>query len=852
MTVSRLAADLLASERFVRNYSTAAAQRVTQDLLGAPGDGEAVDWSFLLSCASVLALSQDEAALDAALRVMQTAMLAADADETHRDAAVLLLDRVGNSPALRLARSRGRIGEEDLASYPAPLRMEIVRSRLELVVPGPDNTSTPVSRFQRDLWTAVESADWVSASAPTSAGKSFIVRRWFRELADRALSADGQVARFVAVVPTRALVEEVSRAMAAELPREVPVRTLPWSAGVGTERVEVFVLTQERLHVLQHRLPLLRTDLVFVDEAHKLSDGSRGVLLHQVLDEAVRRNPSAQVVFATPLAEDPEVLLDAAPLGAKALTVDSHAVTVTQNLLYANQVPQHPQQWTLDLVVPGGDRRLGTFQLDARPTPAGKRLPLVAVALGRNVGGSLVYADGAADAEHYAGLIYEALGPSADVSGDTDIAALIELVEKTVSPRYALAGLLRRGVAYHYGNMPQLVRTGIENLFKQEKVRFLVCTSTLLEGVNLPCRSIFARGPHRGKSKLMTPADFWNLAGRAGRWGLEFEGNIVCVDTTDTTRWPEPPRKRVRQRLRREAASVLADPTELLAYIAAGTPAPPPSRELEAVYSFLAARLAAGIPLQDVPGLAMSSATADTVAAAVVSSLAGVRLPAAILVRHAGLSPMSMQRLLERFEAERAEDLLLALPEERDAWRAYARAFGLLEETMGAGFGVPGHQNQLAVLVVMWMQGLPLARLVSERLDYQQRQPKPKSVPTTIRSVMEDVENVARFLAPKYLACYLDVLRQHLTATGRQDLLQGMQADIEMLLELGVSTTTEVSLLTLGMSRTSAVEVFALMLDANLTPQQCVQWLAQRDLNALDLPELVRREIIAAVGAFRR
>ena len=74
----------------------------------------------------------------------------------------------------------------------------------------------------------------------------------------------------------------------------------------------------------------------------------------------------------------------------------------------------------------------------------------------------------------------------------------------------------------------------------------------------------------------MSAADFWNLAGRAGRWGKEFEGNIVCVDTDDRQRWPELPRRRVRQRLRRQTTDVLADPAELITYIKAGTPPEPP------------------------------------------------------------------------------------------------------------------------------------------------------------------------------------------------------------------------------------------------------------------------------------
>jgi replicative superfamily II helicase len=114
------------------------------------------------------------------------------------------------------------------------------------------------------LWTAVDRSDWVSASAPTSAGKSFIVRRWFREQAERAIRA-GTTAALVAVVPTRALVDEVSRALAAELPNGVPVRTLPITGVDDSEPVQVFVLTQERLHLMQQRRPSHVANLVFVD-----------------------------------------------------------------------------------------------------------------------------------------------------------------------------------------------------------------------------------------------------------------------------------------------------------------------------------------------------------------------------------------------------------------------------------------------------------------------------------------------------------------------------------------------------------------------------------------------------------
>jgi hypothetical protein len=845
MSTDDLAAQLLASERFAGQLGAAAVGRVAADLLGTAPDTGPVNWSYLLSCASVMAMSQQEAPLDAALRIAQTALLAPDAQDVHRDAAVLLLDRAGNHPSLDLARRRDWIGEEALGDYPAPLRMEIVRSRLALTVAGLEGESAAVSRFQRDLWTSVERNDWVSASAPTSAGKSFIVRRWFREQAERAARAR-TTATLIAVVPTRALVEEVSRALAVELPDSVPVRTLPIASESDGEPVQVFVLTQERLHLLQQRRPSHAANLVFIDEAHKLNDGPRGVLLQQVLDEAIRRNPKTQIVFASPLAEDPEVLLDGAPDGARITAVNSQAVTVTQNLIYANQVRGHTKSWFLDLVLPAGSRQLGGFELQDRPHPAGKRLPFVAVALGAG-GGNLVYADGAATAEKTASLIYEALGQSADATSDPDVAALIELVERTVSPRYALAQTLRRGVAFHYGNIPQLVRSSIEDLFRDGKVGFLVCTSTLLEGVNLPCRSIFVRGPHRGRGKIMSATDFWNLAGRAGRWGKEFEGHIVCVDTDDQKCWPDPPRRRVRQRLRRQTADVLADPTELITYIQAGTPPNPPRPELEAVFSFLAARAAIGVDVGSIRGLSLPPDRAAALANVINTSLARVTLPPAVLSRHAGISPLLIQRLLDRMATEPAEELLLDLPEERESWSTYSRAFRLLRETTGADFGVPARQNQLAVLVVQWMQGQPLARIIQKRLDYQATRAKPASVPSTIRSVMDDVENVARFLAPKYLACYRDVLSHHLATIGRGDLAASVLDDIEMLLELGVSTRTELSLLELGLSRTSAVELFAYMADDALMPEQCRAWLADQDLSRLGLPELIRREVEGAL-----
>lgn len=58
-----------------------------------------------------------------------------------------------------------------------------------------------------------------------------------------------------------------------------------------------------------------------------------------------------------------------------------------------------------------------------------------------------------------------------------------------------------------------------------------------MEGVNLPAKSIFLRGPQRGRNKPLSEVDFWNLAGRAGRQGKEFQGNIICIDSNNENVW---------------------------------------------------------------------------------------------------------------------------------------------------------------------------------------------------------------------------------------------------------------------------------------------------------------------------
>jgi hypothetical protein len=808
-----------------------------------PVEPAEVDWSRALSLASTLTTEDDAAAQDLALRVAQGCLMADNTLDHHRAAAAIVLERMGNRPSLKLAVDRQRIESESWTQAPAPLQLDVVRRRLELAIPIAGGEIVAGNPFQRRLWTAVENARWVSVSAPTSAGKSYIVRRWFEEcLADREQFTG------IYVVPTRALIEEVGvdlNGQFAEL--DVGIYSIPWDAEVAERPRKVLVVTQERLHLLQQRLPSQGADLLFVDEAQKFGDGARGVLLQQTVEETVRRSPEAQVVFASPLSSNPELLLEGAGTNANPTAVSSETITVNQNLLWADQIRYQPTQWSLQVVVDGQAADVGVFDLPARPQPESQRLPLVAVALGAVGGGNVVYVNGAADAEKAGRQIYDALGADADIAANQGIADLRELVQRTIHSQYALATVLRRGVAFHYGNMPLLVRTEIERLFRNGTLTYLVCTSTLLEGVNLPCRNLFARNPKKGNGNPMSAADFWNLAGRAGRWGKEFQGNIVCVDASRPERWPELPTTRQRQPIVRATNAALTDVSAVISYIETGAPieAAKGIPLLETMYSYLATRVMTGAGLADLPLIRPDDAR--RIEEAIGSATASSGIDAALVERHAGISPAAMERLLKRFRTYPTPDeLVLALPESYDAVETYVRALGIANQELGSDFGTPPRQFALALLITNWMRGFPLARLIAGRIEYLQRNKRQYKLPNEIRDVMRDVEQVARFQAPKYLACYTDVLGLHLRQLGRKELPD--LPDISMMLELGVSRVTEVSLMALGLSRTSAVALSEFIVADDLGRTEVTAWVREHRELQEGLPALVRREIEAVFG----
>jgi hypothetical protein len=211
-----------------------------------------------------------------------------------------------------------------------------------------------------------------------------------------------------------------------------------------------------------------------------------------------------------------------------------------------------------------------------------------------------------------------------------------------------------------------------------------------------------------------------------------------------------------------------------------------------------------------------------------------------------------MQGLLEYFVAHQEPHRLpLAPPENTNAAENYAEALARVTNHLGAPFGDHGgYRFALAILMRDWMRGRPLPVLIRARIKYERSKKSARSEDTVIaaaiRNTMRDVEQFARFEAPKYLSCYQDVLLQFIDASKVE--LRLPEMDLQMMLEMGVSRPTELAMMTLGLSRSSAVALEPNVFDDDLDRDGALAWLRNANFGDYDLPALVIAEIEAILA----
>ncbi len=363
----------------------------------------------------------------------------------------------------------------------------------------------------------------VVVSSPTGSGKSLIAL-----LAAASRLEEG--GRVVYVAPLRSLVYERAEEWRRVLePLGVRVaastgdydRVEPWLG-----RADAVLLTYEKLDsLLRHGVEWLRrVSLLVVDEAHYIGDKTRGPVLELAVARMTTLNPGLQVVAMS--ATIPNAGEIAGWLSARLVESDWRPVPLREGVARAGTV-----LWS-----DGGedeyDKLTGNTSLD---------LALDAVAEG---GQALVFVQSRRKAVALARKLYEAASRPG-VSGllpslyPSPLRGLLERPEHR-SLNSLLAQLSSRGIGFHHAGLASYQREAVEKAFRERRLLVLFATPTLAAGVNLPARRVVVDSLYRysgGRSEPITVSEYKQLAGRAGRPGLDKAGEAVIAARSEEAFW---------------------------------------------------------------------------------------------------------------------------------------------------------------------------------------------------------------------------------------------------------------------------------------------------------------------------
>jgi replicative superfamily II helicase len=441
----------------------------------------------------------------------------------------VILSRLGNFPNRELLDKYG-FSESNLQQSPI-VKLEVIARESENKV-FIKNNSPLLTDFQKIFFDVLTKEHFYSISAPTSAGKSFV---FTLSITQRLLKNPSE--KIVLIVPTRALIRELSDKIIKslkeyQLVNNVNVRTVPIIEDDIDSKGVVYVLTQERLNTLLNE-ENIHLDTVFLDEAQEIQN-NRGVVLQNTLELLLKRFSNINIFFASPLIENPNYFNELLELNHHQKYFVEEVSPVGQNIIFLSSIKGKGKtsQAKVSLLSNEKNIDLGYLELDFTFRDSGQIIDL-ALSITKDDELTLIYCNKPTDTEKKAIELAEKIS---DELHDPEIIALIDFIKEDVHKDYSLINCLKKGVAYHYSHIPATLRSEIERLASDGKLKYVFCTSTLLQGVNLPTKNIILSNPSKGRGKSMKRGDFLNLIGRAGRLKHEFQGNIWCIEPS---KWNE-------------------------------------------------------------------------------------------------------------------------------------------------------------------------------------------------------------------------------------------------------------------------------------------------------------------------
>ncbi|WP_349898163.1 DEAD/DEAH box helicase [Parafrigoribacterium soli] len=441
------------------------------------------------------------------------------------------------SPAERYAASRNR------SSLP---QLEDFRSRLAF----------DLDAFQLSACGSLEEGKSVLVAAPTGAGKTIVA-----EFAVY-LAMQRPRAKVFYTAPMKALSNQKYQEFLAEYgPDEVGLLT--GDTNINSQ-ARIVVMTTEVLRNMLYADSDLLGELAFVvmDEVHYLADRFRGAVWEEVI---IHLPQHVRLVSLSATVSNAEEFGDwlQAVRGDTAVVVseerpvplDQHVLVRSKllNLFDATATDTHHAPATMPRVNPelvrlaassgrsmGGRRQseLGRYHArQARESGRMDRAALVELLDSQNLLPAVFFIFSRAGCD---GAVSQVLRAGVRLTTTTERDEIREIVEErcrtlrdedlAVLGYWDWLGGLERGVAAHHAGMLPAFKEVVEELFQRKLVKVVFATETLSLGMNMPARTVVLEKLEKfnGEARVpITPGEYTQLTGRAGRRGIDVEGHSV-------------------------------------------------------------------------------------------------------------------------------------------------------------------------------------------------------------------------------------------------------------------------------------------------------------------------------------
>ncbi|WP_109530602.1 MULTISPECIES: DEAD/DEAH box helicase [Nocardia] len=405
--------------------------------------------------------------------------------------------------------------------------------------------------FQRDACAALEDGHGVLVCAPTGAGKTVV-----GEFAvHMALAAGGKC---FYTTPIKALSNQKFADLTERYGRD-QVGLLTGDQAINPNAPVVVMTTEVLRNMLYASSDALRgLSFVVMDEVHYLADRFRGAVWEEVILHLPAEVRLVSLSATVSNAEEFGAWMETVRGDTSVVVDETRPVPLWQHVMVGRRMfdlfdTESSEQKVLvdeDLVRyikqreaadrmngwGGGPRGRGGGRRDFRPLPR----PEVLAKLdeeGLLPAITFIFSRAGCD-----GALAQCLRSRLDLSRDADLAEIDAIIDRHTGdlPKGDLEVLgywewreaLHRGLAAHHAGMLPAFRHTVEELFVRGLVRAVFATETLALGINMPARTVVLERlvKFNGESHAeLTPGEYTQLTGRAGRRGIDVEGHAVVL-----------------------------------------------------------------------------------------------------------------------------------------------------------------------------------------------------------------------------------------------------------------------------------------------------------------------------------